>query len=155
MRHLLISREFPPAPAGGIGAYARRMADAMAGAGETVHVVTMAWRGAEPGMKSLHGGRLVVHRLAFLDWEAWPEWRPHGELPEEPRGLFGGVACPTEAFAWLAARKVEEIVQAESIDVIEAQEYEAPLYHFMLRRALGFGPERAPPFSSTCIRLPS
>jgi glycosyltransferase involved in cell wall biosynthesis len=36
-------------------------------------------------------------------------------------------------------------VESEQIDVIEAQEWEAPLYYFLLRRALGMGPSRKPP----------
>ncbi len=39
----------------------------------------------------------------------------------------------------------ERLVEEEGIDVVEAQEYEAPLYFFQLRRALGWGPKRQPP----------
>ena len=33
----------------------------------------------------------------------------------------------------------------EKIEIIEAQDYLAPLYYFQLRRALGLGPEKHPP----------
>jgi glycosyltransferase involved in cell wall biosynthesis len=45
----------------------------------------------------------------------------------------------------MAAEVVETLVEREGIDLIEAQEYEAPLYYFLLRRALGLGPRREPP----------
>jgi glycosyltransferase involved in cell wall biosynthesis len=41
-------------------------------------------------------------------------------------------------FSWRPGRKGR-------IDIIEAQDYEAPLYYFQLRRALGLGPQRQPP----------
>jgi glycosyltransferase involved in cell wall biosynthesis len=52
---------------------------------------------------------------------------------------------PAQWFAWSAAFLAEQLVEAEGIDVIEAQEWEAPLYYFLLRRSLGLGPDRKPP----------
>jgi glycosyltransferase involved in cell wall biosynthesis len=52
---------------------------------------------------------------------------------------------PSQRFAWQAGRLAETLVEREGIDLIEAQEWEAPLYFFLLRRALGLGPERRPP----------
>jgi glycogen synthase len=45
----------------------------------------------------------------------------------------------------LAGCLTERLVEQEGIDVTEAQDYEAPLYYFLLRRALGLGPKRHPP----------
>jgi glycosyltransferase involved in cell wall biosynthesis len=43
------------------------------------------------------------------------------------------------------AGRPELLVDREGIDVIEAQEWEAPLYHFQRRRAEGSGSRRQPP----------
>ncbi|MGH7452201.1 MAG: glycosyltransferase family 4 protein, partial [bacterium] len=37
------------------------------------------------------------------------------------------------------------MVEREGIDLIETQDYEAPLYYFQLRRALRLGPKKTPP----------
>ncbi|GHC06493.1 hypothetical protein GCM10010080_20770 [Thermomonas carbonis] len=52
---------------------------------------------------------------------------------------------PAQAFSWQVALLAESLIQAEGIDVIEAQEWEAPLYYLQLRRRLGLGPARHPP----------
>lgn len=142
MKHLILCREYPPAPSGGIGTYVDHIAALLAGAGETVHVIGQLWAGAEQPVEVSHGGRLTVHRLPYLDW--------HGDGPcfdpFDPtlNGLFRS-DFPPLAFAWQAALLVERLVDSEEIDVIEAQEYEAPLWFFQLRRALGLGPRRQPP----------
>lgn len=142
MRHLILCREYPPAPSGGIGTYVAHIAPLLAEAGETVHVIGQLWKGAEQEVEESHGGRLIVHRLPYQDWETGgPRFHPwdatlsalyHSELP--PR-----------CFAWQAARLAERLVESETIDLIEAQEYEAPLWFFQLRRGLGLGPDRQPP----------
>jgi glycosyltransferase involved in cell wall biosynthesis len=40
----------------------------------------------------------------------------------------------------------EKLIAQEEIDIIEGQDFEAPLYYLQLRRALGLGPKRRPPF---------
>ena len=52
---------------------------------------------------------------------------------------------PAQAFSWQAARLAESLVDRADIDCVEAQDFEAPLYYFLLRRALGLGPRRQPP----------
>jgi glycosyltransferase involved in cell wall biosynthesis len=52
---------------------------------------------------------------------------------------------PPQSFSSQAGLLAEILVENEGIDVIEAQEYEAPLYYFQLRRAVGWGPRRSPP----------
>lgn len=147
MRHLFLCREYPPAPylPGGIGSYVRQMCEALAEAGETVHVIGQRWPGA-PRLRELrHSGRLVVHRVALDD--PMPAADPFG--PRPPRGAVQAAmlasAFPSEAFAWQAALLAEQLVEDEGIDVIEAQEWEAPLACFQLRRAAGLGPARRPP----------
>ena len=145
MKHLIVCREYPPAPSGGIGTYVDHLADLLAGAGETVHVIGQLWSGAERPLEERpggRGGRLVIHRLPYLDWE-----RDGARLdPDDPTltGLFRS-DFPPRAFAWQAALLAERLVESEGIDLIEAQEYEAPLWFFQLRRALGMGPRRQPP----------
>ncbi|MFN0178293.1 MAG: glycosyltransferase family 4 protein [Gemmatimonadales bacterium] len=136
LRHLLISREFPPAsyPPGGIGTYAAHIARLLAEAGEVVHVIGERWRGAPEPREERCGGRLVVHRVAVEGSEAGD---PEMELLAD--------SIPAQRFAWQAARLAERLIEREGIDLIEAQEWEAPLYYFQLRRQLGLGPVRQPP----------
>jgi glycosyltransferase involved in cell wall biosynthesis len=53
--------------------------------------------------------------------------------------------CPSQTFSWQVAQYCERLVETEEIDVIEAQEWEAPLYYLQLRRAFGLGPHKQPP----------
>ena len=145
MKHLIICREFPPAPGGGIGTYAANMSRLLAEHGETVHVISQRCEEAERASEEMCGGRLIVHRVAFDDWTALMGPKPHPALPQgiESR-LFRSNFHP-QSFAWSAAILAERLVLEEGVDIIEAQEYEAPLYYFQLRRALGLGPSRQPP----------
>jgi len=47
MKHLILCREYPPAPGGGIGAYVWHISRLLAESGESVHVIAQAWEGAE------------------------------------------------------------------------------------------------------------
>lgn len=140
MKHLLICREYPPVPdpAGGIGTYARNIARLLAESGEIVHVIGQRWAGAPAAREELCEGRLIIHRIQ-LEPEA-------SLLPgdREARLLFA-TRFPPQAFGWRASLLAESLVEDEGIDLIEAQEWEAPLYYFQLRRALGLGPARQPP----------
>jgi glycosyltransferase involved in cell wall biosynthesis len=139
--HLIVSREFPPAPypPGGIGTYVASIARLLAGSGETVHVIAQRWDGARDPVEKSLDGRLVVHRVSLTD----PIVQETGER-ERLRDLAHS-DCPYQVFSWQAARLAELLVDREGIDVIEAQEWEAPLYHFQRRRAEGFGSRRQPP----------
>lgn len=145
MRRILVSREFPPGPGGGIGTYARHVTDALAAVGDTVHVITQRWPGAEAATAVTHQGRVVIHRV--------PVERPLGVLgrfphPETPHGLARELLSTGSAaasFAWQAALLAEELVEREGIELIEAPEYEAPLAFFQQRRAAGAGPGATPP----------
>lgn len=142
MRHLIICREYPPAPSGGIGTYVAHIAPLLAEAGETVHVIGQLWHGANQEVEESHGGRLIVHRLPYQDWDSeGPRFAPWDTtLSALYRSDF-----PPRCFAWQAGLLAERLVESEGIDLIEAQEYEAPLWFFQLRRALGLGPRRQPP----------
>lgn len=142
MRHLIICREYPPAPSGGIGTYVAHIAPLLVEAGETVHVIGQLWRGANQEVEESHGGRLIVHRLPYQDWDSdGPRFAPwDATLSTLYRSDF-----PPCCFAWQAGLLAERLVESEGIDLIEAQEYEAPLWFFQLRRALGLGPRRQPP----------
>lgn len=146
LTHLFICREFPPAayPPGGIGTYVKHITDLLARAGECVHVIAHRWEGAPHRREALVDGRLVVHRVALDD--ALPAGA--GADLTAPPGLPAALLAsrfPAQAFAWQAAALAEALVMTEGIDVIEAQEWEAPLYYLQLRRALGLGPARRPP----------
>ncbi len=145
MTHLILCREYPPAPypAGGIGTYARHIARQLAEAGETVHVVGQLWEGAPDRVVHLCDGRLIEHRISVEE--------PIADSPEaeaEQRKILQQLAastCPSQLFSWQAARYVEALLEREHIDVIEAQEWEAPLYYLLARRAAGLGPKQQPP----------
>ncbi|MEO5826745.1 MAG: glycosyltransferase family 4 protein [Gemmatimonadales bacterium] len=144
MRHVLVAREFPPAPGGGIGTYSGHIARALVDAGETVHVIGVRWPGAEQAREESHDGRLVVHRLPVDAPGRFFGTVLHPAMPDHHRETFrlGGAAA---AFADQVAELLEHLVLSEAIDVVEAPEYEAPLAPFQARRALGLGPHRTPP----------
>ncbi len=145
MNHLFLCREFPPAayPPGGIGTYVRHIARLLANAGDNVHVIAHRWAGAPRAREELMGGRLIVHRVALDDSN--PDGATDPQLHQQiGRGLLAS-SFPSQAFAWQAAHLAERLIVTEGIDVVEAQEWEAPLYFLQLRRQLGLGPERRPP----------
>ncbi len=145
MKHLLICREFPPARGGGIGTYVWNASRLFADHGETVHVVTQSCEGAEKSREETCNGKLIVHRVPFDDWTAFLGPKPHPELLAKTElKLFRSSFYP-QCFSWSVAILIEKLIQQEGIDFIEAQEYEAPLYYFQLRRAVGLGPTRQPP----------
>ena len=145
MRHLILCREYPPAPGGGIGTYAFLFSRLLAEFGETVHVISQSWEGAEKTIQEECNGRLIIHRIPFEDWTALRKPKPHPDLRSNiSRSLFN-TEFHAQGFSWEAGQLAERLVDAEGIDLIEAQEYEAPLYFFLLRRALGLGARQSPP----------
>ncbi|MEZ4586204.1 MAG: glycosyltransferase family 4 protein [Gemmatimonadales bacterium] len=148
MRHLIVSREYPPAayPPGGIGTYVRHISRLLAEAGETVHVIGQQWEGAPKPLEEECGGRLLVHRVPLDQVLALPA--TGGTARDDLAGpveALGQSEFPPQLFAWQSALLAEHLVAAEGIDLIEGQDYEAPLYYLQLRRALGLGPSRRPP----------
>jgi glycosyltransferase involved in cell wall biosynthesis len=143
MRHLIVSRELPPASytVGGIGTYVANISRLLADAGETVHLLGERWRGAPDERVVERGGRLVTHRVRSDE----PLAQPGRSSTWQEISLLRGSTFPQQAWGWNAALRAEALVEAEQIDIIEAQEWEAPLYYFLLRRALGLGPARQPP----------
>lgn len=146
MNHLIISREYPPAPypPGGIGAYVANIARLMAERCETVHVIGERWTGAPHAREASCEGRLIVHRIGADD-PLQPHWlNSTSPIGHELAGLRR-TAFPDQWFAWHAAFLAEWLIEHDDIHVIEGQEWEAPLYYLLLRRALGIGPKRCPP----------
>ena len=144
MKHLIICREYPPAPSGGIGTYVVHISNLLAEAGETVHIIGQLWKGAERETEEKCQGRLIIHRLPLEDWSVGGGGPNPLLKTGELRGLFNSGFHP-QCFSWQASLLAERLVQQEGIDLVEAQEYEAPLYYFQIRRALGFGPRKEPP----------
>jgi glycogen synthase len=145
VRHLLICREYPPAPSGGIGTYAFCMSRLLAESGETVHVIGQTWRGAEKPREEHYGGKLIIHRVPYESWTSLVKGRPNPALGRgKLRNLFYS-GYPARCFSWQAGLLAERLVEEEGSDLVEAQDYEAPLCYFQLRRALGVGPRSSPP----------
>jgi glycosyltransferase involved in cell wall biosynthesis len=142
MRHLLICREYPPAPypPGGIGTYVRNIGKLLAEDGETVHIIAQRWEGAPSPITESINGRLIIHRIPLET-----PLKPRDEWPRRILRALGQSDCPGSAFSWQVAHYAEGLVEAEGIDSIEAPEWEAPLYYFQLRRRVGLGPRRKPP----------
>jgi glycogen(starch) synthase len=113
-------------------------------AGEIVHVIAHRWVGANQPKRVSIDGRLIVHRVALdttaIEAEAI-ENVVHGQIA---RAMLSS-SFPSQAFSWQAALLAEQLVDREGIDVIEAQEWEAPLYYFQRRCELNLGPTRRPP----------
>jgi glycosyltransferase involved in cell wall biosynthesis len=142
----MICREHPPAPGGGIGTYVFNIARLFAESGETVHVLTQLWKGAEKSVEEKYSGRLIFHRIPFEDWTSLLRRKPSPFIKsKEARALFQSDFYP-QSFAWQASLLAEKLIAQEEIDIIEGQDFEAPLYYLQLRRALGLGPKRRPPF---------
>jgi glycosyltransferase involved in cell wall biosynthesis len=66
-------------------------------------------------------------------------------LPSDLERSLYASDFPARCFSWQASTLAERLVENEGIDAIEAQDYEAPLYYFQRRRAIGLGPKRQPP----------
>lgn len=147
MKHLIICREYLPAPfpPGGIGTYVVHLSKLLAERGDTVHIITQLWLGAAKRIETKCNGKLIIHRVPLDDWESFLVRSPIPDaLQKEVKGLFQS-GFPPQCFSWQASLLAEQLVEEEGIDVIEAQDYEAPLYYFQLRRSLGLGPKRTPP----------
>jgi len=147
MKHLILCREYPPAPypPGGIGTYVAHISRALAERGETVHVIGQRWEGADKPVERLCGGRLIVHRISADDSGLYPTLGPSPEVARAEVKAMLGSGFPAQWFSWVAAGLAERLIEAGEVDVVEGQEWEAPLYYLMLRRALGLGPARTPP----------
>ncbi len=146
MNHLIISREYPPSayPLGGIGTYVAHIAHLLAEHGETVHVIGQQWAGAPLAREVQCDGKLIIHRVSLE--------QPLPSTPSEGFEHAGEILRAmaqsdlwTQAFSWQAALLAESLVNEAAIDCIEGQDWEAPLYYFLLRRSMGLGPRRTPP----------
>jgi len=122
MNHLIISREYPPAPysGGGIGTYVDHMSRLLAQRGETVHVIGQLCPAAQSPREVHCDGRLTVHRV--------PLDNPL-ELPTVDRATdqaildsFRESVLPLQAFLWQAALLAEWLIDHNAIDIVEAQE---------------------------------
>ncbi len=147
MRHLIICPEYPPSPmpTGGIATYVMQISRLLAEAGETVHLIGGLWGGATKKLEESCGGRLIIHRVP-VD-EIIPGTRDGSDPAVALKEIKGLGKSPfwQQSFSWQAGLLAEKLVKEADIDVIEAQEFQAPLYYFQLRRALGLGPMRQPP----------
>ncbi|MEJ2247325.1 MAG: glycosyltransferase [Acidobacteriota bacterium] len=147
MRHLIICPEYPPSPepVGGIGTYVMHISRLLAEAGETVPLIGMLWGSGTKKLEVSHEGRLIIHRVS-LD-EVIPDTRTESYPPLALAEIKGLAESPfwQQSFSWQAGLLTEKLIIEANIDIIEAQDYFAPLYYFQLRRALGLGPARQPP----------
>ena len=134
MKHLMICSEYPPAAGGGIGTYTYHMARLLAQHGEVVHVIGQLCPEARGEIEYSCGGRLIVHRLPYLLGSSpfGPKMNP-AIRSKTARKLFRAGLIP-QSFSWQAASLAEKLITTEKIDVIEGQEFEAPLHFLQYRR---------------------
>jgi glycosyltransferase involved in cell wall biosynthesis len=146
MKHLIISREYPPASyaPGGIGTYVMNIARLLAERGEIIHVIGERWSGAPNKLEVTCDGRLYIHRIGKSDLPPSEDSDAAVRLQRELDGLKK-TTFPDQWFAWHAALVTEKLIEDGAVDVVEGQDWEAPLYYLLLRRALGLGPTRSPP----------
>lgn len=146
MKHLFVCREYPPCAylPGGIGTYVLNVSESLAQAGDIVHVIGHRWPGAWRLREERFGGRLIIHRIA-LDEPLRDPWAMTAAHPGSVQQAMIRSAFPSAAFAYQAALLAERLIEFENIDIVEAQEWEAPLYYLQLRRREGLGPSRKPP----------
>jgi glycogen(starch) synthase len=147
MKHLILCNEYPPVPSapGGIGTYVLHIAQLLAESGETVHVIAQRWKGAPLEVEYQCEGRLIIHRVPFLEWNSpLSQDALSRTRSRELEGLLQS-PFPQQCFSLQASLLAETLVEEEGIDIIESQEFQAPLYFFQLRRTLGLGPRRTPP----------
>ena len=126
MKHLILCREMPPASGGSAPTWTTSPA-CSPGPGETVHVIGQLWEGAERPIEERNNGRLVIHRLPFEDWEAPRRGQPRFDPKVRPLDTLFRSDFPARCFAWQAALLAERLIEREGIDLVESQEYEAPL----------------------------
>ena len=125
MKHLIVCREYPPAPypPGGIGSYTKHISRLLAESGDVVHVIAQRWEGAPAAIAESHGGKLIVHRVSPDDQ---PIEGPHGTADSEQSSFIvnslANSDCPSQAFSWRVAALAEQLVTSEGIDLIEAPE---------------------------------
>jgi glycogen synthase len=143
MNHLIISREYPPAPypGGGIGTYVDHISTLLANHGETVHVIAQRSPAAPRSVETRLDGRLIVHRVSVDE----PVLEGRTRSARSILAALGDSILPVQAFMWQAAMLAESLIETAGIEAIEAQDYEAPAYFLMLRRALGLGTGRPVP----------
>ncbi len=143
MKQLIVCPEYPPAEyAGGIGTYVHHISRMLVEAGDTVHVIATRWKGARRKKERMHD-RLIIHRVGELP-RPWRVLSGHNVQKRELSSLKAS-SFPPQAFSFQASLLAETLIEQEKIDLIEGQEFEAPLYYLLLRRALGLGPKRRPP----------
>src|SRR4029453_5496506 len=146
MKHLIISREYPPAsyPPGGIGTYVMNIARLLAERGEIVHVIGERWSGAPNKLEITRDGRLYIHRIGTSDLAPSDGGDARVRRQCEADGLKK-TTFPNQWFAWHAALVAEKLIEDGAVDVVEGQDWEGPLYYLLLRRALGPGPRALAP----------
>ena len=144
MTHLILSREFTPSAhaAGGITTYIRQVTRELVARGEAVRVISQQWPGAPKPLESFEGGQLIVHRVS-IDEPLGSRRDDSSECATLRRLREQGLPC--QAFQWQAARLAESLIDEGKVDLIEAQDYEAPSYVFQLRRNLGLAKARGVP----------
>lgn len=152
MNLCLVSREYPPFFEGGIGAYTRRLARALADEGHRVCVLTAS---DSAKMAREVEQNLTVVRLPRIDFT-------HSTLVEAVRGMSHPAAAAMAdaaahglhreaAFAYHIAKSLPDLIDDFDVDVIEFPDTGALGWFWMLREASA---QRNPP-SVLCLHSPT
>ncbi len=109
----LVSQEYPPEGGGGICMQTFLKARALAGLGHTVHVIAATYENSE---RTYLDGQVIVHRIVH----------PECYTP------FSEPSVHWVAYSWLVARKIYELLEEVSFDLIEFPEYGAEGFIFII-----------------------
>jgi glycosyltransferase involved in cell wall biosynthesis len=141
MKIALISSEYPPFRGGGIGTYARVVADCFAKRGHEIHVITNRYQfgSTDPAhqKKDYREGFLWVHRVDGFTDDRTPR-RPHQDA-ENPMNQLHEHYSPCLYFAEMVVPTLERVCAEHQIDVLEAPECAAEGFSVIRRRRLGLG----------------
>lgn len=128
MNICLVSQEYPPETGGGgIGTYTYYLAKGLVKKGHVVHVVSKSMDQEREYMD----GNVHVYRLKVSS----PFWKVLISI-----GSFTRIAPSLRALAhsWRVNKKLGEIIEKHSIDIIEGAEYSAELFWFSLNKRVPF-----------------
>jgi glycosyltransferase involved in cell wall biosynthesis len=109
----LVSQDYPPGGGGGICTQTFLKAHALADLGHSVHVIAATYENSE---RTDLDGQVTVHRIVH----------PEGYTP------FSEPSVHWVAYSWLVARKIYELLEEISFDLIEFPEYGAEGFIYLI-----------------------
>lgn len=122
MKICFVHRHHPPEGRGGICSYISTLAQGLAADGHVVHIVARAEAG---GDRTEQDGAVTVHRLAALAPSGWASriLEGFGHAARQCSGVFVNRLLAARRIAG----KLDELIRAGEVDLVEGAEWEAEL----------------------------